>query len=591
MSIGLLTALCAACTGGNVYFRAGRKAEFRKDYDSALVDFEKALQSQPDNPLFQIHAHSARIEASIFHRKQGDRLLKDGRPDEAAGEYQKAVGIDPTNQAAAQSLTRLMEREAAEKQKREQELKQAMKPPEQTTPEIMRLKPLSQEAMGHVRISGDSKKVFETLGKLGDLNVAFVADFRPQPVSLDLVNIKIEDALHVLAYETRTFWKVVTPNTILVIPDNQTMHHEFDDRVLKTIYLTNPLQPADRTQLLSAVKQILLLQQVVDNPDANAIIVSGTPTQVEAAERMIHDLDHGKAEVLIEVAIMEADRDRIRDLGLAPVPLSNSSAQLGIAFNPPTTSTVTTGGTTTSIQTLGLNQLGHISTSDFSVVLPGAVANALLNDTRTHILQNPEIRTTDGQKAELKIGSQVPYATGSFLPSFGGAATTGTTGLGLLSTTQFQYKDVGVNLTITPHVLPDGEVSIHAKVEILAVGPAVLIGGLNQPTFTQRTIEHDIRMKEGEVNLLGGLIQSTITHAVEGLPGLSDIPILRYFFSTEHSERSEQEILVMLTPHIVRLPEFPTSAQVGIGTAGGASGVGPILNQPPGLPPQPGVPQ
>lgn len=585
---GLLGAFTVAC-GGNVFYRQGRRAELRKDYDTALVDFQKALQSDPENALYQIHEKTARTEASLFHRRQGERLLADGRPDEAAGEFQKAVGIDPTNQSAVQELGQLMTKRAEEKREREQQLKQAMKPPEEATPGVVRLKALSEEPMGHVRLSGDAKSVFRSLGALGDLNVAFSQEFHAQPVSLDLTNIKLEDALRVLTYETRTFWKVVTPNTILIIPDNPTAHKEFDDHILKTIYLTNPLQPADRTQLLTAIKQILVLQQVVDNPEANAIIISGTPTQVAEAEKMIHDLDRGKAEVLIEVAIMEADRDRIRDLGIAPVPLSNSSAQIGIGFNPPTTSTVTTGGTTTSVATLGLNQLGKLSTSDFSVVLPGAVANALLNDTRTHILQNPEIRTTDGQKAELKIGSQVPYATGSFLPSFGGATTTGTSGLGLLSTTQFQYKDVGVNLTITPHVLPDGEVAIHAKVEILAVGAPVLIGGLNEPTFTQRSIEHDIRMKEGEVNLLGGLIQSTTTQEVEGLPGLADIPILRYFFSTEHRERNDQEILVMLTPHIVRLPESASNSAMGIEPGGET---GPALNLPPGLPlPQPGIPR
>ena len=584
---GLLGAFSVSCVGGNVYYRQGRKAELRKDYDTALVDFEKALQSSPENAQFLIHARNARTEASLFHRKQGERLLADGRPDEAAGEFQKAVGIDPTNQSAAQELNRILTKQAEEKQLREQQLKQAMKPPaEEAPPGTVHLKPLSQETMGHVRLTGDAKSVYKSLGALGDLNVAFLSEFHSAPVSLDLTNIKIEDALRVLAYETRTFWKVVTPNTILVIPDNVTTHREFDDRVLKTIYLTNPLQPADRTQLISAVKQILLLQQVVDNPDANAIIVSGTSTQVEAAEKMIHDLDRGKAEVLIEVAIMEADRDRIRDLGLVQVPsppLSGSNIA-GLGFNPPSTST---SSTSTTIPTLPLNKLGRISTADFSIVLPGAVANALMNDTHTHILQNPEIRTTDGQKAELKIGQQVPYATGSFLPSFGGATTGGTNGLGLLSTTQFQYKDVGVNLLITPHVLPDGEVALHAKVEILAVGAPVLIGGLSQPTFTQRSIEHDIRMKEGEVNLLGGLIQSTSILTVEGLPGLGDIPILRYFFSTEHRERSEQEILVMLTPHIVRLPEVSSNSPVAVG-AGSAA---PALNQPPGLPPQPGVPQ
>lgn len=586
-AVGVCVLLYAGC-GGNAYYRQGRKAELHKDYDTALVDFEKAVQSQPDNALYLLHARLAKTKASQFHARQAQRLLAEGREAEATGELQKAVGIDPTNAAAAQELTRIMAQQAAAKKEREKTLQQAMKPPAEAAPAVVELKALSQEPIAHIHIAGDSKKVYQTLGKLGDLNVAFVEGIRPEPVSLDLVNLKLEDALRILAYETKTFWKPITSNTILVIPDNLTTHREYDDRVLKTIYLTNPLQPADRTQILSAVKQILLMQTVVDNPEANAIIVSGTASQVEAAEKLIHDLDHGKAEVLIEVAILEADRDRIRDLGLAPVPLSGST-QFGIGFTPPGTTTSTSGGTTVS--SLPLNKLGHISTADFSVVLPGAVANALLNDNRTRIIQNPEIRTTDGQKAELKIGSEVPFATGSFLPSFTGAATTGTTGFGLLASTQFQYKDVGVNLTITPHVLPDGEVSLHAKIEITSVGPSVLIGGLSEPTFTQRTIEHDIRMKEGEVNVLGGLVQSTTTNQVTGLPGLADIPLLRYFFSTEHRERNDQEILVMLTPHIVRLPEFAEGGPTGIVAPNSGVPALPGVNFPPNVPRPPGLPQ
>lgn len=590
-TVGVCLLLCVGC-GGNVYYRQGHKAELRKDYDTALVNYEKAVQSQPDNALYLLHDRLVRTKASEFHARQAKRLLAEGRQADATGELQKAVGIDPTNVAADQELTRIMTEQAAAKKEREKTLQQAMKPPAEAAPAVVELKALSQEPIAHIHIAGESNQVFQTLGKLGDLNVAFLPDVRPQKVSLDLVNIKLEDALRTLAYETRTFWKPITSNTILVIPDNLTTHREFDDRVLKTIYLTNPLQPADRTQILSAVKQILLLQTVVDNPEANAIIVSGTQTQIEAAQKLIHDLDHGKAEVLIEVAILEADRDRIRDLGLAPVPLSGST-QFGIGFTPPGTTTASGGGTTVS--SLPLNKLGHISTADFSVVLPGAVANALLNDNRTRIIQNPEIRTTDGQKAELKIGSEVPFATGSFLPSFTGAATTGTTGgFGLLASTQFQYKDVGVNLTITPHVLPDGEVSLHAKIEITSVGPSVLIGGLSEPTFTQRTIEHDIRMKEGEVNVLGGLVQSTTTNQVTGLPGLADVPLLRYFFSTEHRERNEQEILVMLTPHIVRLPEFAESSPTGIGasTPGMTPPLPPGVNLPPNVrTQQPGQPQ
>src|SRR3989441_11301265 len=532
---GALALLCLACGGGNVFFREGRRAELRKDYDTALVYFEKAVQSQPDNSLFMIHEKTARTLAADFHLRQGRRLQASGRPDDAAGEFQKAVGIDPTNMAAGQELARIAAAQAAAKRTREQELKQALKPVEEVGPAVVKLKPLPQEPI-RFHIAGDARKVFETLGKLGGLNVAFAKDFQTggQTVSLDLTDVKLEDALHILADETKTFWKAVTPNTILVIPDNQVNHRDYDEQVLRTVYLSNPFAQADRTQITTVLKTMLGPQShIVDNPQANAIIISDTPARVAAAEKLIHDLDHGKAEVLVEVAIVEADRDRVRNLGLAPTPLSNS-IQLGIGFTPPGSTTTTTGGTTTTTPTgtLPLNQLGRISSADFSVALPGYIANALLTDARTHILQNPSVRTTDGEKASLKIGQKFPFATGSFLPSMGG--TTGGAaggGFGLLASTQFQYQDVGVNLEITPHVLADGEVHLHAKIEITAVGNNVPIGGISEPSFTQRTIEHDIRLKEGEVNLLGGLIQTQTINSVSGVPGLGQIPLLKHLFS------------------------------------------------------------
>jgi general secretion pathway protein D len=208
-----------------------------------------------------------------------------------------------------------------------------------------------------------------------------------------------------------------------------------------------------------------------------------------------------------------------------------------------------------------------------------------LNDTRTHILQNPQIRATDGQVAKLKIGSRVPYATGSFLPTLG--ATTTTSGTSLLASTQFQYQEVGVILDLTPHLLADGEVAIHASIEISSVGANVSVGGVSQPTFGERKVEHDIRLQEGETSVLGGLIQTTLTNTVGGLPFLGDVPLLRYFFSTEHVERNELEVLVMLTPRVVRLPEPALGTRSSMSLTGGPPPAGAQPTPGPEIPGQP----
>jgi len=546
-----LCALAAtlACAGGNVAFREGHKAELQKDWDSALVNYEKAIQSDPSNALYLLHERQARTQASLLHLKNGRRLLKEGRPEAAAGEFQKAAGIDPSNEGAANELSQLLAKQAASKRERDTAIQKALQPREPSgSAAVNQLQPLPQEPLAHLRISSDSRRVIETLGKLASLNVVFAADFRPSPIAIDLTNVKVEDALRIVMHQTKSFWITETSNTILVIPDNPNNRRDYDEEVVKTIYLSNPQAAADRTAITTALKQVLGLQRIIDNPDSNAIIVRDTPAKVAAAVQLVHDLDRGKAEILIEIEIVEADRDRIRDLGLTPATISSSGTitpglQSAVAFSP-TTSTSTTTATTV--------QLGSLSYRDYAAVLPSAYATAVLNDSKTHILQSPQIRATDGQTAKLKIGSRVPYATGSFLPSL---TSTSSSSSSLLASTQFQYQDVGVNLELTPHLLATGEVALHAKIEISSLGADLTVGGVSEPTFGQRVIEHDIRLREGEVNLLGGLLQSTQTSQVQGIPGLGSLPLLHYFFSQDHKEFSDVEVLVMLTPRVIRLPD------------------------------------
>ena len=561
-AVATMLLFCLSCAGGaSVAYRQGRKAEIHKDWDTALVNFEKAVQSHPDNALYVLHERQARIEASLMHLKNGRRLMAEGRRDEAMGEFQKASSIDPSNQAAAQELGHLLAQQAVAKRAREKVLQQALKGREEATvTSPVQLQPFPAERLAHFRITADSRKVYETLGKLAGINVAFTSDFQPRPVSIDLSNIDVEDALKVVAFQTKTFWRPITPNTILVVVDTPNNRRDYGEQVLKTIYLSNPLAPADRTAITTALKQVLGLQRIIDNPDSNAIIIRDTPMKVAAAEKLIHDLDRGKAEILFEVAVVEADRDRIRDLGISPATVSPSGSitnglQAGAIFAP---TTETTSGTTTGSSV----NIGSLSYRDYALVLPSATASAVLNDSHTHILQNPQVRVTAGQTAKLRIGSRVPYATGSFLPSFGGT-TSGAGGIGLLASTQFQFQDIGVNLELTPHLLADGEVAIHANIDFSSLGAPINLGGISQPTVGQRKIEHDIRLKEGEVNLLGGLIQTTDTRQVSGVPGLGQIPFLRYFFSTEHTERVNTEVLVMLTPRVIRLPEPAVTASGG----------------------------
>src|SRR5579864_1743314 len=269
---------------------------------------------------------------------------------------------------------------------------------------------------------------------------------------------------------------------------------------------------------------------------------------------MIRDIDKAKPEVVIQVQVVEARVDKARNLGISP------GQTASIAVVPPgttsTTTNTTTTGTNTNAATLTLQNLSHLNSSNYAVTLPGFTVNALLNDSTTKIIQDPEVRSLDGQQAKLRIGDRVPIATGSFQAGVGVGGTAGTGFVNPLVNTQFQYQDVGVNLDLTPRIHPNHDVSLKLSVEVSSVTGQSSIGGIQQPIISQRKLDHEIRLKEGEANVLGGLITRSETKGINGWPGLARIPLLRYFFSEDTSSTEDDEILIILTPHIVRLPEW-----------------------------------
>src|SRR5205823_12823569 len=250
-----------------------------------------------------------------------------------------------------------------------------------------------------------------------------------------------------------------------------------------------------------------------------------------------------------------------------------TSATVALQSNTSTTTTTTGTGTSTgaaatsstsgTANTINLNRLGNLNATDFTVTIPPATATALFSDSSTKIIQNPQIRAVDGQKASLKIGDRVPVATGSFQPGIGGV------GINPLVNTQFQYLDVGVNIDITPHVHAGREVTLKVSMDVSSVTGQSNIGGISQPIIGQRKIEHEIRLKEGEVNLLGGILEDSTTKALSGIPWLSSVPLLKYLFSQTNTTHNENEIVLALVPHIVRGQELSelNERAIDVGTA------------------------
>ena len=547
----------AGCRKGNVEFNQGKKAEAVNDYDSAVVYYDRALKADPLNTEYKLKLTRMRFEAGQYHVDQGRKLREMGNLQLALAEFQKALMIDPASPIAQQEIQNTMEalaKSAAEKAApprapAEEEPKAMAGPPQ--------LKPLSRAPI-NLKMTNDSRVIFDTVAKLAGLTVVFDPDFTSRRIAAELTNVTLEQALDIVSLESKAFWKPVTNDIIFVAPDQAQKRRDYEEEIVRTIYLKNTILPQDLTEIVNGLRQLLDLRRVQQFNAQNAIIVRDTPDKVMLAEKIVNDIDKPKAEVVIQFSVLQARRDRIRDLGINP----GTSASL--AFTPPNSTTTTnsssssssSGSTTTNA--LPLNQLRSLSTADYSITLPSATATALLTDSQTRIIDDPQIRMVDGQDAKLRIGDRVPVATGSFQAGVGvGATGAGGSIVNPLVNTQFQYLDVGVIVDVTPRIHSDNrEVSLKLSVEVSSVTGQQNIGGINQPVISTRKIEHDVRLQDGEVNILGGLIERTNTRSISGWPGLSDIPFLRYFTSQENVESEEQEVLIVVTPRIIRIPNI-----------------------------------
>jgi general secretion pathway protein D len=536
---------------GTQDYKSGEKAFDLKDYDAAVDYYGKALEADPHNPNFRIKMNQARFEAGQQHIRTGLKLREKGDLQGAISELQRAQVLDPSSVVADQELKKtldmLVEKTRATEQQGEQPLMEngqpvlASEPPE--------LKPLSRAPI-NLKMSNDAKVVFDTIGKLAGLTVIFDPDLQARRITAELNNVTLEQALDIVSLESKAFWKPITENIIMVIPDQTQKRRDYEEQVVRTFYLSNVSIPQDLTEITTGLRQLLDLKRIQQVNAQNAIIVRDTPDKLALIDKIVKDIDKAKPEVIIQVEVLEARTDRLRNLGILP-PQSTT-----VTLNPNGTTNTTNGSTTTGSTTqsnaITLHQLTHINQNDVIMTIPSATANFLMTDSSTKIVLNPEVRAVDGQQAKLNIGDRVPVATGSFQAGVG----VGTAAVNPLVNTQFQYIDVGVNITVTPHVHPNRDVSMKVLIEVSSVTGQATIGGIQQPIISQRKIEHEIRLKDGEASILGGLIQRVDTKTLNGWPWLARVPVMHYLFSTDNVEHQENENLIVLIPRIVRMPDW-----------------------------------
>ena len=549
-------------------YAKGQDAEARQQYEAAYDFYKQAYDLKPKELRYRASFEHARFEAasSIVHR--GQKLREEGKLDEAIAEFQKALTVDPSLFIAKQELLR------TQKMINDQQNPppQAAGPPTSLLQKIheaagpVELTPISNIPIT-IKMTDKSDTVYRTVGQLAGINVLLDPDYTPRPIKVELNGVSLEEALEITALESKTFWRPVTSNTIFVATDNPAKRKELEQSVLKTFYLTNLSQPTELQDVVNAIRAVLDVQRVQQLLSQNALVVRGTPDQIALAQKLVEDLDKARPEVIIDIAVMQVSKDRSHTLGLNPP--TSATIQLQNNLNTTTTTGTTTSGSgatvtqSTGSNGINLNTLGNLNATNFQVTIPAANLSLVMGASDTKLIQNPQIRALDGQKASLKIGDRVPVATGSFQPGIGGV------GINPLVNTQFQYLDVGVNIDITPRVHANGEVTLKMTMDVSAVTGQQNIGGISQPIIGQRKIEHEIRLKDGEANLLGGIMEDQQTKQLSGIPGLAQIPILKYLFGQTTQDHSENEIVFAVVPHIIRATDVTEMNQraIDIGTA------------------------
>ena len=526
LAAGLALTLAACATSGA--FHAGRQAERRQDYDRAVLEYSKAVQGSPDNQGYRLALVRARLRASTEHANTARRLAGRGLYKEALDQYRLALDLNPASPGLSAEMQEVeARREAGLQALSLDKLKEQAR--ERALPGLA-LGPEAREPLGVAFRNVSLREAYLALGKVAGVNFVFDPQFQDQTISLDLRDVAFEQALAAIASTGRTFHRVVESKIISVIPDTPSKRREYEQQAVKTLFLSN----ADLKETIDLLRIVLGARKIAPLPGANAITINDTPERVAAAERIVAIVDKRRSEVVVEVEILEVDRSRLRQYGIEITSGIPGTEGVISAIGPDPTKTFTLDDNPYSKESLVVTGL------------PGVIVRLLESDRSTRVLASPQLRISEGQTAQARFGDQVPVPVTTFTPIASG-------GISQQPITSFEYKNVGVNIDITPRVHHDGDVTLSLKLDVSAIGAP---GFQGLPTFNSRTVNSVIRLKDGETTMIAGLIRDDERKTLSGLPGLASIPVLGRLFSRNQTEVETSDIVMTLTPHVVRRAEI-----------------------------------
>jgi general secretion pathway protein D len=559
----LLTAVLSACATTSA-FRSGRNAELAQDYDRAVVEYTRALQQDPDNRAARFGLERSKLRAAGDHFTRGRRFHDTGRLNEALVELELAAELNPSDP----NISNLLSSVRTQVQTKVAVAREGKTALESLIERSRTLQPPGLELPTDVRLptaltfrDASARDIYTALARFANLNIVFDPQFRDQPVTIDLRNANIEDALTSLSTATRNFYRVTAQRTITVIPDTPAKRTEYEDEIVRTFYLSN----ADVKETLDLLRIVIDNRRLAPITATNALSIKDTPERVAAAGRLIAAIDKARPEVVIDVELLEIDRVRLLEYGL----------QFASPGSPGINGVVDVNREGLTLQDLlSLDQSGVFLTN-----VPALFYRLLKTDSNTRVLANPQLRASEGMTASARFGERVPVPVTTFAPIATG-------GVAQQPITSFNYENIGVNIDIAPRTHHDAEVSLALKVLVSSIS-GTGFGGL--PTFGNREISTVIRLRDGETNLLAGLIRDDERRVAEGIPGLSDLPVLGHIFAHNRRETQETDIVLTLTPHIVRILELSEDDLRPFRVGRGAGGTGGVIDLPIPIEPPPGV--
>ena len=547
----LLVALVAGCASGRAFRRAEGAARLG-DWDVAVEHYRSAVQADPDNPAYRIAYERAMLSASMAHLDRARVAEARGQLDEAVREYRRASEFDPSNrQVAAKALE--IERqlrdqiEAAQPRPSIQQMREAARLGAAPPPlfNLTTVLPRLQFTQANLR------DILSLIAQSTGINIQYERDFADRSYTITAENVTLEEALQQILTANQLFYKVVNQRTILVIPDNAQKRAQYEDQVVQTFHISH----VDPNDLATTVNTIMRLPGMTAAPPTiigtkatNTITVRATAGVMGVIERLIESSDKPRAEVIIDVQILEVSRSRAKQLGL-----DLGSYAISAVFSPEVDPRTEDGILSPPFNANTISR--GVSTSDFYLGVPSALVRFLETDTDTKVIAKPQLRGAETVPLKLNLGEEIPVPSTSFTPLAQGGAN-------FNPLTSFQYRNVGLKIEMTPRVTYEGEISLDLYVENSTLGGGIEIAGQRYPTFGSRNVTTKLRLREGESTLLAGLLREDDRRTLTGFPGLLRIPIIKQLFSSNDTNITQTDIVMLLTPRIVRTHEL-TPSDVG----------------------------